>query len=76
VSNKLPILSSRDFIKFLISKGFVYDHTRGSHHVYKLGDRMVTVPERRKGEIKTGLLNGMLIEAGFTREDLINWWNS
>ena len=73
---KLPLLSSRDFIKFLTSKGFVYDHTTGSHHVYKLGDRMVSVPERRKGEIKTGLLMGMLIEADLTREDLINWWNS
>lgn len=75
--SKLPILSSRDFIKFLISKGFVYDRSTGrSHHIYKLGDRMVSVPERRKGEIKTGLLNGMLTEAGLTREDLISWWNS
>ena len=71
--SKLPILSSRDFIKFLTSKGFVYDRTTGSHHIFKLGDRMVSVPER--GEIKTGLLKGMLEQAGFTREDLINWWN-
>ena len=73
---KLPVLSSRDFIKFLVSKGFVYDRTNGSHHVYKLGDRMVTVPERRNGEIKTGLLKGMLEEGGLTREDLINRWSS
>ena len=74
--SKLPVLSSRDFIKFLTSKGFVYDHTTGSHHVYKTGDRMVTVPERRKGDIGPGLLKGMLAEADVTREDLINWWNS
>ena len=73
---KLPILSSRDFIKFLTSKGFVYDHSTGGHHIYKLGDRMVSVPERKKGEIKTGLLLGMLAEAGVTREDLISWLNS
>jgi predicted RNA binding protein YcfA (HicA-like mRNA interferase family) len=73
--SKLPILSSRDFIKFLTSKGFSYDHTTGSHHVYKLGEMMVTVPERRKGEIKKGLLNGMLNQAGLTREDLIHWWS-
>jgi predicted RNA binding protein YcfA (HicA-like mRNA interferase family) len=73
--SKLPNLSSRDFIKFLVSNGFSYDHTSGSHHIYKLNDRMVTVPERRKGEIKKGLLNGMLAEAGMTREDLIRWWS-
>ncbi len=74
--SKLPVISSREFIKFLTSKGFEYDHTTGSHHVYKLKDRMVTVPERRKGDIGKGLLNGMLAEANLTREDLINWWNS
>lgn len=74
--SKLPVLSSRDFIKFLTSRGFVYDHTTGSHHVYRLGERMVSVPERRKGDIKIGLLKGMLEQAGFTREDLINWWSS
>ena len=73
---KLPILSSRDFIKFITSKGFVYDHSTGSHHIYKLGDRMISVPERKKGGIKTGLLLGMLAEAGVTREDLISWLNS
>lgn len=72
--SKLPFLSTREFIKFLTSKGFVYDRTNGSHHIYKLNDRMVSVPQR--GEIKTGLLKGMLEQAGFTREDLINWWNS
>jgi len=76
VSSKLPILSSNDFIKFLVTKHFVYHHTRGSHHVYKKDERMVTVPERKKGEIKTGLLKGMLEQAGYSREDLIEWWNS
>ena len=73
---KLPVLSSREFIKFLISKGFEYAYTHGSHHVYKLGDRMTSVPERKKGEIKTGLLLGMLAEAELTREDLIKWCHS
>ena len=64
---KLPVISSRDFIKFLCHKDFEYSHTKGSHHVYKHKydkTRMVTVPERN--EIKTGLLNGMLAEAGLT----------
>ena len=74
--SRLPILSSRDFIAFLKSKGFIYNHTTGSHHILKLKDRMVSVPERKKGDIKTGLLNGMLVQAGLTREDLIKWYSS
>ena len=32
---KLPIVKSRDLIKYLNSKGFVCTHVRGSHHVFR-----------------------------------------
>jgi predicted RNA binding protein YcfA (HicA-like mRNA interferase family) len=70
---KLPVVSSRDFIKYLVKKGFQYHHTTGSHHVYKLHDRLVSIPERR--EIGKGLLLGILEEAGFDRDDFIQEWN-
>ena len=71
--SKLPVISSRDFIKFIIRKGFVYVHTRGSHHIYKLDNRMVVVPER--AEIGRGLLQAMLSEIGISREEFIREWN-
>jgi predicted RNA binding protein YcfA (HicA-like mRNA interferase family) len=71
--SKLPVISSRDFIKYLTKeKGFDYDHTHGSHHIFKRNDRMVSVPERE--EIGKGLLLSMLEEAGITREDFIRGW--
>ncbi len=72
--SRLPVVSSKEFTKFLIQKGFIYSRTRGSHHVYKLNDRLVTVPERK--EIGKGLLLDMIEEAGLSREDFIRWWNS
>lgn len=73
--SRLPVISSREFIKYLTKKkGFVYVRTTGSHHVYKLNQRLVTVPERH--EIGKGLLRAILEEAGISREDFIRDWNS
>ena len=72
--SKLPVISSKDFIKYITKeKGFVYDHTTASHHIYKRDGRMVSVPERK--EIGKGLLLAMLEEAGITREDFMRDWN-
>jgi len=63
--SKLPVVSSRDLIKYLVGKGFRYQHTKGSHHVYKLNNMLLTIPERR--EIGKGLLKAILEEAGISR---------
>lgn len=69
---KLPVVSSRDLIKYIEKKGFEYDHTTGSHHVYKSKDRLVSIPERK--EVGKGLLLGILEEAGISRDDFIHEW--
>lgn len=69
---KLPVISSRDLIKYIRKKGFEYDHTTGSHHVYKSEDRLVSIPERK--EVGKGLLLGILEEAGISRDDFIQEW--
>lgn len=72
--SRLPVVSSRDFIKYLTKeKGFVYDHTQGSHHIFRRDGRMVSVPERK--EIGKGLFLAILEEAGITREDFIRDWS-
>jgi predicted RNA binding protein YcfA (HicA-like mRNA interferase family) len=72
--SKLPVISSRDLIKYLLKKGFQYDHTKGSHHVYKSdsNNRRVTIPERK--EIGKGLLLAILEEVGISRDDFIQEW--
>lgn len=52
--SKLPVVSSKDLIKFLVKKGFRYERTTGSHHVYKLNDRLVSIPERKEVGKKSG----------------------
>lgn len=73
--SRLPRISSRDLIKFLTEiRGFSYVHTRGSHHIYGTNERRISVPERN--EIGTGLLLAILAEAGSSREEFMEWWNS
>ena len=43
---KLPLVSSRDLIKYLSKHGFTYIHTRGSHHVLLRQTERIVVPER------------------------------
>lgn len=69
---KLPVISTRDFIKFLTDNNFVYDRSSGSHHVYRHRNdknRMVSVPKRE--ELGRGLLIAMLTTIGFDRQDFI-----
>jgi predicted RNA binding protein YcfA (HicA-like mRNA interferase family) len=71
--SKLPVVSSHDLIKYLVKKGYQYQHTKGSHHVYKLNNILLTIPERR--EIGKGLLKAILEEAGINRDDFILEWH-
>ena len=68
---KLPVVSW-DLIKYLRKKGFGYDHTTGSHHVYKSKDKLVSIPERK--EMGKGLLLAILEEVGISRDDFIQEW--
>lgn len=70
--SKLPVVSSRDFIKYLVKRGFQYDHTSGSHHIYKKDNIRVSIPQR--SEIGKGLFRQILNEIGISREDFIRDW--
>lgn len=72
--SRLPSISSKDFIKFITNRGFVYTHTKGSHHVFKSSNQTVVVPERK--EIGKGLLLEMINQIGLSREDFIQEWNN
>ena len=58
---KLPRLTGKEVGKIIEKLGFVYDHTTGSHMVYRHADgRRVTIPHHAKEEIGPGLLNKII----------------
>lgn len=71
---KLPAVKPREIAKFLTGNGFVLDHTSGSHHIYyhPISRRRAVVSQHNR-EIPKGTLISLLREAGFTREELIEF---
>ncbi len=65
MSEKLPVISGKDFIKVLESIGFIVIRINGSHHRLKhLDGRITTVPVHKNDPLPKGLLRKIL------REDL------
>ncbi len=63
MSNKLPVISGKEFIKFLESLGFVVTRVSGSHHRLKHPDgRVTTVPVHRNDDVPKGLLRKIIRE--------------
>jgi len=54
--------------------GFVLDHTSGSHYIYyhPVSRRRAVVPQHNR-DLPKGTLISLLREAGFTREELIEF---
>ena len=71
---KLPAVRPRQIIRFLKGNGFILDHTSGSHFIFynPVSRRRAVVPSHSR-DIPKGTLMSLLPEAGFTREELINF---
>jgi len=71
---KLPAVKPREVIRFLERNGFVLDHASGSHFIYyqPVSKRRAVVPKHNR-DVPKGTLVSLLREAGFTREDLIDF---
>ena len=62
---QLPVISGKEFIKFLLSIGFILVRVNGSHHRLKHPDgRVTTVPVHKNEDLPKGLLRKII------REDL------
>jgi predicted RNA binding protein YcfA (HicA-like mRNA interferase family) len=70
----LPSVKPRVVVQFLERKGFVLDHTSGSHFIFYHPDsrRRAVVP-RHNRDIPKGTLLSLLREAGFSRDELIEF---
>ena len=73
---KLPAIKPRQIIRFLEQHGFVLDHTSGSHLIYyhPASRRRAVVPQHNR-DLPKGTLMSLLREAGFTRDELIEFLN-
>jgi predicted RNA binding protein YcfA (HicA-like mRNA interferase family) len=71
---KLPAVKPREVIQFLEPNGFVLDHASGSYSIYyhALSKRRAVVPKHNR-DVPKGTLVSLLREAGFSREDLIDF---
>ncbi len=62
---QLPVISGKEFLKFLQKIGFVVVRINGSHHRLKHSDgRVTTVPVHKNQDMPKGLLRKIM------REDL------
>jgi predicted RNA binding protein YcfA (HicA-like mRNA interferase family) len=62
---QLPVISGKDFLKFLLTLGFVEIRVNGSHHRLKHPDgRITTIPVHKNDSLPKGLLRKII------REDL------
>ena len=71
---KLPAVKPRQIIRFLEKNGFILDHTSGSHFIFhnSISRRRAVVPQHNR-DLPKGTLMSLLREAGFTREELIDF---
>jgi predicted RNA binding protein YcfA (HicA-like mRNA interferase family) len=71
---KLPAVKPRQVIRFLERNGFVLDHTSGSHFIFfhTTSRRRAVVPSHNR-DLPKGTLMSLLREAGFSREELIDF---
>ena len=71
MSDKLPRLTAKELIRVLERKGWEFDRSRGSHHVYRhpATRRTLTVPVARRA-MSIGTLSRLLKDADIDRNEL------
>jgi predicted RNA binding protein YcfA (HicA-like mRNA interferase family) len=71
---KLPAVKPRLVVRFLEQNGFILDHASGSHFIFyhPTSRRRAVVPNHNR-DLPKGTLMSLLREAGFAREELIDF---
>jgi predicted RNA binding protein YcfA (HicA-like mRNA interferase family) len=70
VSERLPVVSGAQLIDVLQKHGWDVARQRGSHVRLKHQDRVVSLVVSLHRELKRGTLNGILRDAGLSRDEL------
>jgi len=74
---QLPVISGKDFLKFLDKQGFKLIRIKGSHHRLKHPDgRITTVPVHKNQDLPKGLLRKIIREdLDMELEDFFRLWH-
>ncbi len=69
--SKSPAFTSKELIKLLEQKGFVFDRSKGSHQIYYQKEKKlrVVIPMHNK-DLPTGTLHAILKQAGIDKNEL------
>lgn len=57
-------MSGKELVKLLMRHGWKLDRIQGSHHIVAKGEKTITVPVHGNHDLKPGLLNAILKQAG------------
>jgi predicted RNA binding protein YcfA (HicA-like mRNA interferase family) len=58
-------MNGKDIIRRLLSEGWAYSHTRGSHHYYKKEGHLLVVPVHGAKDLSKGTLRSIEKQAGW-----------
>jgi predicted RNA binding protein YcfA (HicA-like mRNA interferase family) len=69
---KLPPITARKFIKIIKKKGFLYNRTAGSHHIYinPKTQTTISIPVHSGKTLGKGLLHQLLKDADISPTEL------
>lgn len=70
---RLPIVSARKLIKVLKKKGFIHDHTQGSHYIFFHPKKKIaiSVPVHKSRDLGRGITKSILEDAEISREEFL-----
>ena len=71
---RLPAVRPREITRFVEQRGFVLDHVSGSHFIdYNPVSRKRAVVPKHNRDLPKGTLMALLREAGFTRDEFMEF---
>lgn len=68
--SRLPALTPNKLIKIIKKAGFVYIRQKGSHRIFRKGDRLLVIPYHNR-DLKRPTLKGIIEQAGMTEKEFI-----
>lgn len=66
---RLPVLKPKEVIRILERAGFSFERSRGSHRIYVMGDRIVTIAFHNR-DMKRGTLARIIKDSGLTSAEV------
>jgi predicted RNA binding protein YcfA (HicA-like mRNA interferase family) len=73
---RLPVITAKKVIDFLLNQGFSVDHATGSHLIfYNPTNKSRAVVPRHNKDLPKGTLLSILKESGFAKEDIVKYFS-